>query len=292
MPANPKVSVCIPVRNGAAHLHETLTSVLNQHFTDFEVVIADNASSDETANILADFATSDSRVKVWRYGDAVGMAENWNRVVSHASGRYVVLLSADDMLLPEFLSVCVRELEAGDCAAVSCEHFLMYGSKLVRRKLRMKPGTYKRFCSLVMLKNPFSINFTLFRAKELASVRRSNKTFFRSLYACDYDLWFRLSLAGHAIKFVETSLGVYRVHENNLSHQRLRMNRHAFLVLAGLRRHLLTNFRWQFGFTVVRLLARHVWIWATTGARDRLLMRSQLGELGGLFRTGGRCRLS
>lgn len=109
MSTQPLVSVCIPCYNGAEFLPRTLQSVLNQTFTNFEVVIADNHSTDGTVPIIQSFA--DSRIRLIRNGSNLGMIANLQKVLSCATGKYVKLLCADDLLHTECLSRQVSVLQ-------------------------------------------------------------------------------------------------------------------------------------------------------------------------------------
>jgi len=107
----PKVSVAIPVFNGDNYLAEALDSVLAQTYRDFEVVISDNGSTDDTGNISRRYAAQDLRVQYFR--TAVNQGDSWNfrRAVALASGQYFVFLAHDDKWTPEFLERCVAVLD-------------------------------------------------------------------------------------------------------------------------------------------------------------------------------------
>ncbi len=105
----PKVSVCIPTYNTARYLPEAIESVLAQEFTDYELIICDNASTDETPEICR--AYTDPRIRYVRFEELVNQGGNWNRCVNLARGEYVALLHADDVYLPDFLSERVRALD-------------------------------------------------------------------------------------------------------------------------------------------------------------------------------------
>jgi len=114
------VSVCIPTYRGAKHLAETIQSVLGQSFTDFELLVLDDASPDETADVVARFA--DPRLTYLRNESNIGAQANWNRCLAHARGRYVKLLPHDDLLRPECLEqqVAVMEGDANGAIALVC----------------------------------------------------------------------------------------------------------------------------------------------------------------------------
>ncbi len=99
MTAAPAISVCIPSYNSARWLPLAIESVLAQTFEDYELVVCDNASTDDTAAVCARYP----RVRRAYFERLVGQAGNWNRCVAEARGRFVVLLHADDELAPAFL---------------------------------------------------------------------------------------------------------------------------------------------------------------------------------------------
>src|SRR5687768_7226762 len=99
----PLVSVCIPTYNAEATICQTLASVMAQTMADFEVVIADDASTDGTLREVAAFG-SDPRVRVLPPGPRARMEANWNRAVEAARGRYVKVLGHDDLLYPDCLA--------------------------------------------------------------------------------------------------------------------------------------------------------------------------------------------
>jgi glycosyltransferase involved in cell wall biosynthesis len=124
----PLVSVCIPVYNTERFVGDAVRSALSQTCADIEIVIVDNASSDGTPRILADF--SDPRIRVFRNDTNIGAAANFNRAVSLARGRYLKVLCADDALYPACLERQVAVLEADpreEIAVVSCARDIVDG---------------------------------------------------------------------------------------------------------------------------------------------------------------------
>lgn len=104
-----KISVCIPVFNGEEFLREAIDSVLSQSYTDFEVVIVDNQSTDSTIQIIESY--TDPRIKLFRNDSNIGMIPNWNRALELATGTYIKILPADDLLMPGCLAAQVEILE-------------------------------------------------------------------------------------------------------------------------------------------------------------------------------------
>jgi glycosyltransferase involved in cell wall biosynthesis len=107
----PRVSIGLPVHNGARYLEAALDSLLAQTFTDFELIISDNASTDETPAICRAYAARDGRIRYSRLNRNTGGLANHNRVVELAVGEYFTWGSHDDLRAPEHLARCVEELD-------------------------------------------------------------------------------------------------------------------------------------------------------------------------------------
>jgi glycosyltransferase involved in cell wall biosynthesis len=108
----PRVTLCLPVRNGQQSIRKALDSALSQDFQDLEVAISDNASDDETPEVLREYARRDSRLRVSTNPENVGLLENVNIAFRMARGEFVRLLGSDDWLEPQCISRCVEALEA------------------------------------------------------------------------------------------------------------------------------------------------------------------------------------
>ena len=107
----PRVSVGIPVYNGEKYLAEAIESALSQTYSDFEVVIADNASTDKTPDICKVFAEKDERVRYVRNPENLGASPNYRRVFELARGEYFCWMPADEAMLPQYLEKLVAVLD-------------------------------------------------------------------------------------------------------------------------------------------------------------------------------------
>lgn len=130
--------------NGGRYLAQALESLLNQTFTDFELVISDNASTDETQRICEQFAARDSRVRYFRTSHNRGAAWNFVRVVQLATAPYFKWASHDDFCAPTFLERCVEVLD-GDPGVVLC-----YSSSVVVDEEGRVRGPYQNQCKPTM----------------------------------------------------------------------------------------------------------------------------------------------
>lgn len=112
MGARPRVTIGMPVYNGERYLQQAIDAVLAQTFTDFELVISDNASSDTTPAIARAASAADPRVRYLRYEENRGAAWNFNNTFHHAHGEYFKWQCHDDLLAPPMLQQGVAVLDA------------------------------------------------------------------------------------------------------------------------------------------------------------------------------------
>lgn len=116
---SPTVSIGLPVYNGAEYLELALESLLSQSWTDFELIISDNASSDDTPAIATKFVAIDDRVRYLRSDENRGASWNYARVFEQASGEFFLWASHDDLYERTFLESTVAALKA-DGNAIGC----------------------------------------------------------------------------------------------------------------------------------------------------------------------------
>jgi glycosyltransferase involved in cell wall biosynthesis len=106
------VSICLPVYNGETYLDSAIDSVLAQTFADFELIIVDDCSTDESFAIAQKYAASDARVRVFRNGKNLGLFQNYNRCLNEAKGTFIKTFAQDDVLEPTMLETVVAAFKA------------------------------------------------------------------------------------------------------------------------------------------------------------------------------------
>jgi len=117
---HPRVSVGLPVRNGGQLIGCAIESFLTQSFYDFELIISDNASTDQTESICRQFAAQDERVRYFRWNTNRGASANFNRVFDLARGEYFKWAAHDDWCASDYLERCVETLDK-DPTIVLCQ---------------------------------------------------------------------------------------------------------------------------------------------------------------------------
>ena len=110
----PKVSVGMPVYNGQDYVRDAIEAILNQTYQDFELVISDNFSTDQTSTICKKIADEDPRVRYVCQRENLGAIENFNALIDLAKGEYFKWAAHDDLMEPAFLEKCVQALEQNE----------------------------------------------------------------------------------------------------------------------------------------------------------------------------------
>jgi glycosyltransferase involved in cell wall biosynthesis len=116
----PAVTVGIPTYNRAGGLQRALESVLGQSERDLEVIVSDNASTDETPQIIAQAAARDERIRYLRHDTNQGLTANFNAVLEAARGQYVMVLADDDWIEVDYVARCRATLDADSQLALVC----------------------------------------------------------------------------------------------------------------------------------------------------------------------------
>jgi glycosyltransferase involved in cell wall biosynthesis len=118
--ASPPISVGVPVFNGERYLRIALDALLKQTFTDFEIIICDNASTDSTQAISEEYAKRDRRVRYVRNRVNIGANANFQHVFTIARGKYFQWNSVDDYFAPQYLEKCKAVLDSDPGAVLCC----------------------------------------------------------------------------------------------------------------------------------------------------------------------------
>lgn len=118
----PQISVCLPVYNGEEFLQHAIESVLRQDLYDFELLIADDQSTDGSLQIIEQYAKKDARIRYWTNDQRLGLFGNYNRCIQESKGEYVKLFAQDDVLEPACLAEQARVLRRHPAVVlVSCD---------------------------------------------------------------------------------------------------------------------------------------------------------------------------
>jgi len=208
---NPTVSVVIPTYNQGNLLRLALNAVVGQSFENWEALVVNNLSADNTAEVIAEF--DDRRIHRIDFQNHGIIAASRNRAIAEARGEWVAFLDSDDLWMPEKLRRCLAA--AGDADLISHREETFRGDKT----LRVSPHRTKRdatYRQLLFFDNCFSPTAVLVRRAAIERVGRlSENPAFAT--AEDYELWLRLIRSGARVQFIDDVLSKYRLHDANNS---------------------------------------------------------------------------
>jgi len=137
---NPLVTIAIPTFNRAAWLKDCINSALSQTYPNFEVIVSDNASTDETQEVLKSFR--DRRLRIVKQKENIGLLPNWNACLAQASGEYIVIVSDDDRIKPWLLERTVALARIDPKIPIIIALFDIYISNIALTKsMQTKLGT-------------------------------------------------------------------------------------------------------------------------------------------------------
>lgn len=205
----PRVSVVIPTHNRATSVRTAIDSVLKQTFQDFEILVVDDASEDDTEASVR--GINDSRIRYFRHAVGKGDAGARNTGIRNSTGEYLAFLDDDDQWMPEKLSWQLAEFEkAGELLGLvfgGRETFFTATGRSSVARLEGDVETQLRWfritTSTVMIRR--------------AGIERVGPFDEDILYCSDYDLWIRLWRAGFQIACIDQPLVRYFVHGNGLT---------------------------------------------------------------------------
>lgn len=209
----PSVSIALATCNGEIFLREQLDSLIAQTFTDFEIIIADDASDDRTINILSEYAEKDSRIRVFKHQERLGLKQNFQFAMQHCCGQFIAPCDQDDIWLPQKLEQLVALIKRHNCSLVYCNSKLI-GSAMAGQELTMfdkfRPVEGKDALQFAF-KNCVSGHAALFDRSLLTQAIPFPENPM-------YDWWLAaIASSCDGIAFTREPLVLYRQHEDNVT---------------------------------------------------------------------------
>jgi glycosyltransferase involved in cell wall biosynthesis len=237
-PATPAVSVIMPAYNVAPYIGEAIESVLGQTFSDFQLLVVDDGSTDDTAAITQQFAAADSRIMLLRQENR-GLAAARNTALRHATGAMLALLDSDDLWTPGFLEAQTAILRARPDVDIVTGNAWTLGSYEHGLPARPWPDPRPTPDLTTILCDELSVFImSVFHRRVYDTIGgfdellRTNE---------DFDFWLRAAIAGFKFARNDQPLGYYRRRDDSLSASQVRMLRGALRVYYKQRPSLLHN---------------------------------------------------
>lgn len=241
MSRSPEISICVPTYNGGLYLKECLDSIIKQTYEDFEVLIVDDCSKDDTVAIAKKYADSDMRVRLIGNEHNLGLVGNWNRAAELSRGKWVKFVFQDDVLTPHCLETMLRSTNA-DSSLVVCRRKFGFESGIsqeTHQYYHAIPSLDDVFAGLTKI-SPTSLSNAVLDNMGMNFIGEStavllNRSVFDDfgffnpnlIMICDLEYWVRVGCCV-GITYVPETLVTFRVHNSatsalNFNHRKYRV---------------------------------------------------------------------
>jgi glycosyltransferase involved in cell wall biosynthesis len=217
------VSIITPSFNSEKFIAETIHSVQNQSYSNWEMIIVDDCSTDKTISIVEYFANKDHRIKVYKLEKNSGTGVARNTGLEKATGKYIAFLDADDLWKPKKLEIQINFLINNNLPFTFSYYDCIneQGTKLDKRVECPKNLSYRQlfFCNYVgNLTGIYEVNY--FGKIAISSIRKRQ----------DWMLWLTILKKVKSAQPIPESLAFYRIRENSISASKVNLLKHNFAV--------------------------------------------------------------
>ncbi len=211
---NPLISVLMPVYNGEKYLREAIESILNQTLTDFEFIIINDGSTDNTEGIILSYY--DSRIKYIKNKKNIKLIETLNKGIKVSKGKYIVRMDADDISIPDRFEKQLDFLEKNPEYGLCSGNAISIDTKNKKISKKWWNNNDLPIEWLLLWENPIAHPTVMLRKEILIKYNEYyNK---KSLHSEDYDLWCRMALHSK-LKRLDDVLLYYRISESSVFRQ-------------------------------------------------------------------------
>ncbi len=259
-----KVSVLVPVYNSQDFLEDTINSVLGQTFKDFELILLNDASTDDSEKVIQKF--SDSRIKYYKNEHNLGISGTRNRLVELAEGEYLAVMDNDDISLPQRFEKQVAFLDSHPDVAIVGTWLELFNKRPVKgvmaniKKFITNLGLVWCQPSEVTLKETLRGNSCMHPTMMIraAVIKENNIKYNQALTPSeDYDLVRQVLMAGYRICNIQEVLFKYNLHGNNFSVKKKKLMKEADKIIKSNIEDALgyhPRFRYPYIFIIIRKL--------------------------------------
>lgn len=208
---NPKISIIMSVYDSEKHLDESIQSILNQTFRDFEFIIVNDCSTDDSLHIIDEHAKQDDRIILIDNKMNVGLTKSLNLGLKEAKGKYIARIDADDVAMPNRLEIQYNYLENNR------NIFLVGSGALKIDKNGNSINTHKRITNPIKVKQKLVQENCIYHPTIL--FRNEANNFYREhfVYSQDYDFYLMLVSNGKILINIQDVLIKYRINPNAIS---------------------------------------------------------------------------
>jgi len=245
----PFISVVLPTYNHAHFLKDAIDSVIKQDYSNWELIIIDNNSTDDTNQVISLFR--DNRIKIHKINNYGIIAKSRNKGIQESNGDWIAFLDSDDIWYFNKLTTIISFLNKDNNIDIVCSNEYLHNKSTGKKKiLRYGPDSENIYHELLINGNRLSTSSTLVKKSFLYE----KELFFdeSNIFVTveDYDLWMRIALSGGKFGFCEAILGEYTIHDSNSSNN------------FDLHRNNLENVLRKHVFEIQRFNLNHTRLWS------------------------------
>lgn len=205
--SDPLVSIVLPVWNGEKYVAEAIESILNQTCTEYELIIINDCSTDNSLEVIEKYSSKDSRIKIINNQTNKKLPASLNIGFAAAKGKYFTWTSDDNVLSPNFLEEMISQIELTLSDFIYANYFLIDESGAMLKEVNVP------HIDQIILKNVIGPSF-LYKKEVHISNNGYNENYFMFE---DYDFWVRTYEKGFKINKLSKCIYQYRTHANSLS---------------------------------------------------------------------------
>ncbi|RZL69859.1 MAG: glycosyltransferase [Pedobacter sp.] len=212
-----KISVIMPAYNASKYIEASINCVISQVYKNWELIVVDDGSTDDTFTIIERYTHIDDRIKVIRQENKK-QGEAKNQAIKNCTGKYLAFLDADDLWMPNKLSISLRELKKGNYDLLFTDAYF-FENEFIELKQYQTFGITEHIYHgkegiLMFLENNRIPNLTVLVKTDIITFAGP----FRNIHAAeDYDMWLRLLSHGARFKAIGETLSMYRMHNESVS---------------------------------------------------------------------------
>lgn len=211
----PEVSIIVPTYNSEKYTQNLDKSINNQTFKNFEVIIIDNYSSDNTVNKLKKLNTSRSNYKFYKIKNKGSIAKSRNFGIEKSKGKYVAFHDSDDFWFPQKLEICLNAIKEYDFIYHDLKINNMNNIFDRRRLYSYQLSKINSFTDIMIKANPISTSSVVCKKEIFNDLKFSEEE--RLITVEDYDCWINIALKNYKFKYINKILGNYNIYSNNTS---------------------------------------------------------------------------
>lgn len=208
----PEISVVMPVYNASDYLPEAIDSIISQTFEDWELILIDDGSTDNSSDILKSYSNSDKRIKHYKNDQNLGLIRALNKGIGLCSGKFIARMDADDISLPGRFETQYRFLERNADIAMCGTYALIIDSDGCET-VKVTHFSKDEYIKINLMFSPSFIHPSMMIRADVLKANLYDEAY---IHAEDYELWCRIA-ENHKVANIPSFLLKYRWHSSNVS---------------------------------------------------------------------------